>query len=230
MRWIEIDLTATECDESVCKLLEAVRDRQEELPRLQTDLGIDSPLIVRFMAEQGQRLFRAIQGHVPDSMSFHGQGAIGLHLRVQSKDLSLPWNFLHDGLHFLMERVAICAAPWPLEWDRTSTVLPWVARCSETRLTDDALGPASVSDVVQRFRPDNCAAPEVLFLSCSGNAAVRSYAGQERDSVDQALATSCDGNQLATLHSGTMSPTPADIVRRIIFSGFSLFGKYATCT
>ncbi len=214
MRWIEIDLTATECDDSVRNFLEAVRDRQEELPRLQTDLGIDSPLIVRFMAEQGQRLFHAIQGHVPDSFSFLGQNAVGLHLRVHPRDLSLPWNFLHDGLHFLLERVAVCASPWPLEWDNAAPTLPWIARCAETRLTNEALGTASVSDIARRFRPDNCAAPEVLFLSCSENAAIRSYAGLERDTVGHALATPCGGDQLATLHSGTMSPTPADIVRR----------------
>ncbi len=66
MRWIEIDVTRP-CGET-SELLGVIADRQKELPRLQKDVGLDSPVIVRFFEEQGQLLFRAVQLILSDAL------------------------------------------------------------------------------------------------------------------------------------------------------------------
>jgi len=214
MRWIEIDLTMPHEEETFRERLETVRDRQLELPRLQDDCGLDSPLIVRFMAEQGQRLFRVLQGHVPESLTLEGDDPVGFHLHVKASDLTLPWNLLHDGLRFLLERAAICASTRPLIPETIPGDQPWLARHHETRFTDEALGTSSPDATARRYRPIECADPEVLFLSTGGNASVQIHARQERHIIDSALATSCGGIRLAGLDSEANVLTPAELVRR----------------
>ncbi len=212
MRWIEIDLTSPS---AACReLLDMVRERQRELPRLQQDVGLDSPAVARFLQEQGQLLFRAVQAHRPDAFAAEAGGVEwGRHLVVDAADLDLPWSCLHNGLRPLLEQAPLTASPWGVdatgERDRQ-----WMRRRHETLFTDEVLGSSTAADVAGRFRPEHSAEPEVLFVDGRLSGSGRARSAEESLRVESALEQACEGTRLARLDVPTEAPSPAAIVRR----------------
>ena len=212
MRWIEIDLI--DAPTAVVELLQAARARQEELSRLQTDLGLDSPMITRFLEEQGQLLFRAVQLGSPGAFAADPGTPHAYHLIVSESDLDLPWNCLHNGIRFLLEDAPICASLWGLGPSFESPPLPWMNRWRETSFADDALGDADAAAVARRYRPEDVGEPEILFVNGRADGPGRARAWEERAQLDAALDATCDGVRLARLDAPADPPTPSAIVRR----------------
>lgn len=214
MRWIEID--ATSLDLQARDLLDAVRQRQAELPGLQEDMGLDSPLIVRFLEEQGQLLFRAVTACTPDAFAVEAdQDAepFGYHLRIDAADADLPWSCLHNGLRFVLETAPICAAPWSAATDDAPRPRQWMRRLRESRFAASALGESAPAEVARRYRPEGCADPEILFVDGRRSGAGHARAWEEREDLDAMLEAPAAGSRLATLASPSGTPGPAEILR-----------------
>lgn len=214
MRWIEIDLTRNDDQEAPAArrqldLLCAVRDRQRELPRLQHDAGLGSARVVRFLTEQGRRLFAVVQGRVAAELELGGDEPLGLHLVVDSVDLDLPWTCLHDGLRFLLERMAIVAAPHARD---AGPDTPWRRRRRDAVFAAAALGPDGPGAVARRFRPEGCAEPEILFVAAGQAAHARSR--EEQALLEAALDQHHDGVRLARLQVPVEAPSPSLLLRR----------------
>lgn len=212
MRWIEIDITRP--DETAGELLQAARDRQDELPRLQADLGLDSPMVARFLEEQGQLLFKAVQSGSPEAFAVDFDGPHGYHLIVDQADLTLPWNCLHNGLRFLLEDAPVCASPWSLEDTGTARPHPWLNRWRQTRFTEGVLGEADAAEVARHYRPEDSSEPEILFVNGRVDGPGRARAREESAQLDNALEKTCDGIRLARLDTPEHPPTPSGLVRR----------------
>jgi len=212
MRWTEIDLTHLEgiADD----LLQAVRDRQDELPRLQADLGLDSPMITRFFEQQGRLLFQGVLACVPGAFASETGDDHGFHLIVPDEHLDLPWNCLHNGIRFLLEDAPICASPWSLDHESEARPRQWMTRWRETRFADDALGRAGAADVARRFRPEDCSEPEILFVNGRRDGPGRARAWEEQAQLDSVLQSACDGVRLARLDAPAEPPSPAGLMRR----------------
>ncbi|HPF34048.1 MAG TPA: CHAT domain-containing protein [Candidatus Krumholzibacteria bacterium] len=207
MRWIEIDLTGFLDDDSR-RLLSAVRDRQRELPRLQRDAGLGSAQVVRFLAEQGERLFGVVRGRTDAALDLAGDEPLGLH--VVTEDLDLPWTCLHDGLRFLLERMAITASASA----RSEQTAPWVRRRRDSDFAAAALGPDAPADVARRFRPDGCAEPEILYVAAADAAQARSR--EEQAALEKALDQVHDGVRLGRLKTPASTPSPSLLLKRAV--------------
>ena len=226
MRWLDIDLRRGCGDASVHTFLERAEARRDTLATIQRDAGQNSPQVLSCLEEIGQLLFRAARAadeaaFAPDRQdggtraptplgaSTDNDGP-GYHLIVEDKALDLPWSALHNGLHFLLEQSPICVST------RGSRPVAdadpqhqWMRRWEEDAFTETALGPASVSALIRRYRPEACAEPAILFLDGQGGGTGSAHGRCEHDMVHGALEARSDGQRLARLEAPTGVLTPA---------------------
>ncbi|MBU1072856.1 hypothetical protein KKG45_06390, partial [bacterium] len=204
MRWLDIDIRCGDEGASVRPFLERAQARRDTLAAIQRESGLDSPQVLSCLEEIGQLLFRA--AHAADASAFApdrtdgvtrapaplgsaaGRDVTGYHLVVDDKVLDLPWTALHNGIHFLLEQSPICVST------RSSRPVAgaeaqhqWMRRWEEDAFTETALGPASLGELIRRYRPEACAEPTILFLDGQGGAADSVHGLRERDMVHGAL-------------------------------------------
>lgn len=208
MRWIEIDLTRNP-DDASRTVTDAVRDRQRQLPRQQRDAGLGSAQVTRFLAEQGQRLFGLVRGRAGADLDLTDDAPAGLHLIVEPRDLDLPWTCLHDGLRFLLERMAVIASDRPRAGSGTA---PWARRRQDADFAAAALGPDAPGEQARRVRPDGCAEPEILFVAAGDAARARSW--EEQTALEAALDQVHEGVRLARLHALAGAASPSLLLKR----------------
>ncbi len=226
MRWLDIDLRRGGDEAVVRDFLERARARRDALAGVQRESGLDSPQVMSCLEEIGQLLFRA--AHVADETAFAPdrtdgvtrapaplgapteQDAAGYHLVVSPALLDLPWTALHNGIHFLLEQAPICVSTHGSRpAAELETLPPWLRRWEADAFTETALGPASVSELIRRFRPEACAEPAILFLDGQGGDDGSVHGRRERDMVGGALETLSDGQRLARLETPRDVLTPA---------------------
>ncbi|MBC8425498.1 hypothetical protein H8E07_15370, partial [bacterium] len=226
MRWLDIDLRRGGDEAVVRRFLERARARRDALADIQKASGLDSPQVLSCLEEIGQLLFRAARAadeaaFAPDRTdgvtrapaplgATTEQDAPGYHLIVDRALLDLPWTALHNGIHFLLEQAPICASTHGSRPAAELETLPaWLRRWEADAFTETALGPASVSELIRRFRPEACAEPAILFLDGQGGDDGSVHGRRERDMVGGALETRSDGQRLARLETPPGVFTPA---------------------
>ena len=244
MRWIDIDLHSGTLASGPAVSLERTAARLEQLADLQRREGLDSPVLLRFMATIGQQLFRAVassrhDAFAPDCDSCGakeppwpgqdaGQSMVGYHLIVDQAWLGLPWTWLHNGLHFLIEKSPICVDAGGSDPANNSD-RPWIRRRSDIVFAAEALGPEPLSAVVARLRPEGCAEPEILFLNGSGPAAASVKSRGEVVLVREALENTISGCVLARMQKAGSGIAPGELGRLgIRYQGFHFAGTTAT--
>ncbi len=242
MQWLDIDLTRGQDAVTRRGLLDRAHAQRDRLVRLQQTEGLGSPTVHAAVTELGQLLFRAAQtgnptAFAPDRPSVGAaspaltgavaESPIGYHLIVATDDLVLPWSCLHNGLRFVLETAPICA-------DRRSSVKSarrgaWSRRWEDQVQAEQVQGPSRLSEVVRRFRPEDCADPGVLFLDGHGHGDGTMQARLERAMLDEALAQLGDGRRLAWLESPTGAMTPDRLARTgRRYQGFHFSGATAS--
>lgn len=226
MWWQDINLRSVD-DESVASLLARAEDRYAELDDLQQRHGADSPLVLGGLEDVGQLLFRAASGAEPAAFAprsgsgttrspshgrYEDRDAVGYHLVVEPRHLALPWTALHNGVRFLLESYPICASTRGSRPDTTPPAAQsWMLRWHEDVMTEDYLGPVSIRNLVERYRPEPCAEPGICYLS--GWSGVGTHTKIAGDPLAGALETTVDGRRLARLEVPAGAPTPAEVVR-----------------
>lgn len=246
MRWYDIDLTSRNLfkdavkdpqgadppqDENaqVSRLLAAVQARVAQLPSLQNQHGLDSPVVVDFMIEVGQMLFQSVTKIQPDAFSPRRDHAgsenplvgvaetdhvTGYHLCVPPSYLSLPWTWLHNGVGFLLERYAICAAPHRSLLRPEAAGSPWMQRMLALQLEQQIQGVQPLRTLLPRLRPREWAAPEILFVPGHGDTEVRRLIYREALGIKNALGAGALGRPLARLTLPDHTVTPAWLARQ----------------
>lgn len=192
MRWIDIHLpspgTCPQCD----RRLADAEALLAELPRVQQRAGIDDGGVVALMVRVGQALFQAVTSH--DAAAFRpdtnreggvvaatGQAEVdcllGYHLVADPGQLHLPWQWLHNGVEFLITRWPICAAAHGSRVPAVDPERVWMHRFTEE------LFAAQGARMIDGGRP----APEILFVPGHGDDSVRRLMFREAEGIEIAL-------------------------------------------
>ena len=246
MRWIEIDIRdrrlpprATACCEQAALQLAMLEDG-----RLRH--GLNDPTLEHSAAAIGQLLFRAVteidrnafaadRGAAgPREPSWPGSAhpPFGYHLILPAALLGLPWNWLHNGLRFLIEDGPISVAPTGLGGpEEPEAPSAWRRRRDDVMLAREALGPETLAAAIGRLRPADCAEPEILFLAGGGRARPPVGGKEEAKRVRDALETIASGPLLARLAMPDRDPAPGELIRRIArYQGIHYAGRTASPT
>ncbi len=243
MRWIDIDLqTPARCRAAAPRLTEAAA-RTAALPALVEQAGPDTPAITREMAAVGQLLFRAVTRADPRAFAPDAQGAgasdarigvaeadgvLGYHLVARPDDLALPWNWLHNGLGFLLAQHPICAGPAGTWATFAQPNRPWLGRHREAALGELAGGAQPLPHLLSSLRPAEAGAARILFLAGHGDAEVWPLLYREAEAIDTALSGPLPANPLARLHVPAAAMTPGSLARaRWSWQGFHFAGPTA---
>lgn len=143
--------------------------------------------------------------------------------------LGLPWTALHNGIHFLLEQSPICVSTHGSRpADDARPQRQWMRRWADDAFTEAALGPASLGELVRRYRPEACAEPAILFLDGQGGDAGSAHGRREHDMVDGALEVRGDGQRLARLETPAGALTPAILAATAhTYKGFHFSGATA---
>jgi hypothetical protein len=213
MRWIDIDLSNGHSNQDTRDLLERAAAISGDLCRMQEEQGHDSPYIMRALENIGLNLFHACQSISPDAFLptedrkgtidpaisdlESSSASVGYHIIVDHPYLLLPWSSLHNGVNFIIEQFPVCVAQTPSDHAARAGT-SWARRREEIAFTQQALGPVSLDEIIARMRPEDCAAPEILYL------------GQNRsqNSEGPLLADSLNSTSHGRLASFCVQPTP----------------------
>jgi hypothetical protein len=224
MRWLDIDLRTDQDSAKAGPELDRARLLRDRLDAAQLDYGLDSPLVSSLLQELGQTLFQAVNEYRPGAFAPDGNEPgtsmprfddgsgpdTGYHLIVDEDALDLPWNCLHTGLSHLLEAAPICASGGG---SRPDGRRQWMRRWEDLVFSEQALGPASLGEMVRRFRPEQCAEPGILFLDGRGERSGSLHTQLEREMVGTALEHRGDGQLLAWLETPPGPMTPARLQR-----------------
>jgi len=243
MRWIDIPLTGPDIRPEWESLLDEASACANEMPELQKSAGLDSPLIVRRMAEVGQMLFHAITqtdpggfrprrehegGVTPHVGVTEADYVTGYHIIAPPQYVGLPWTWLHNGLTFLLEQYTICSSTNGSRLPAAPDVTPWMTRLREANLTQQIRGERPLRSTLLRLRPEMCDDPEILFVPGHCEDEIRRLIYREADGIKRALAASSLGRPLARLSVLTEAVTPALLTRRSsMYQGLHFAGPTA---
>lgn len=244
MRWIDIDLGTSTRSAGTAACLEHASARLEQLPMLQRREGLDSPVLLRFMATIGQQLFRAVTASRRDAFApddgasgaseppWPGRtgrpDAVGYHLIVDENWIGLPWSWLHNGLRFVIETAPICVGTFGSD-PAAGPDRAWCRRRGDVLLAGEALGPEPLARVLDRLRPAGCAEPEILYLTGTGPSGASARARREAELVGAALTRSPSGRVLASLREPRGGVAPGELGRLgLRYQGFHFAGSTAT--
>jgi hypothetical protein len=243
MRWIDISLTGPDSRPEWESMLDEATACANEMPELQKCNGLDSPVIVRRMAEVGQMLFHAITqtdpsvfqprrehegGITPHVGVAEADYATGYHIIAPPRYVGLPWTWLHNGLSFLLEQYTICCATSGSRLPAAPDVAPWMTRLREANLTQQIQGEQPLRSTLPRLRPEMCADPEILFVPGHCEDEIRRLIYREADGIKRALAAGSLGRPLARLSVLTEAVTPALLTRRsALYQGLHFAGPTA---
>jgi hypothetical protein len=220
MRWLDINLPEPGNHPSMDEAVADVRARYATLPEIQQRDGLDAVTVTSIMDEIGCRLFQAVREVAPKAFVPERQAAeelpaigaaahddlVGFHLVVPGAWRDLPWNWLHNSLHFLQERHPLC-------WSGGSARLPaagrpWMERLNGSRYVLDADGNPSARAALARLRADRVGRPDILFVAGHSEEVIRSLIYREADAIAMALAGAPLGPDLAHLELPEQAVTP----------------------
>ncbi len=193
MRWIDVPLpTPAVCPETDRLLVEA-RAVNDTIPALQQRHGLDTPPVVQRMEQVGHLLFRAVVAHDPAAFRPDTDRAgastpacgqpdadqlLGYHLVTNSEGIGLPWQWLHNGVSFLLENGPVCAAEHGSRVPEVDAPRLWMQRHSDALFTDGQAAATARS------------CPEILFVPGHGRDEIRRLIFREAEGIDGALQTS----------------------------------------
>jgi len=213
----------------ISRLLAAVQARAAQLPSVQDQHGLDSPAVVDFMSKVGQMLFQAVTQVQPDAFSpqpdhegtenplvglAETDHVAGYHLCVPAPYLGLPWTWLHNGVGFLLERYAICAAPHRSLLRPGAAGSPWMKRMLALQLEQQIQEVQPLRTLLPRLRPREWAAPEILFVPGHCDEEVRRLIYREAQGIKNALGAGALGRPLARLTLPDHAVTPTWLARQ----------------
>ena len=193
MRWIDVPLPDPGTCPETDRLLAEARVATEAIPVLQERHGIDSPAVTRRLEQIGGLLFQAVTAPDPGAFrpdadragaanpapaSVDGDHGVGYHVVTRTDQAGLPWQWLHNGVAFLLETCGVAAATHGARVPELDPPRLWMQRHSDTLFTTGERA------------DDHRAQPEILFVPGHGRDEIRRLMFREADGIDHALASS----------------------------------------
>ena len=144
MRWIDIILPEPENHQKLDTLLSQAAQQMDLLQEIQERDGLDNVSVVQHMALVGGTLFQAVTEIEPlafhtseDKPSFclpdlgdpHHDNLVGFHLVLAAEWAKLPWNWLHNGIEFLLAKHPIVTSDKSARIPQDQPLRPWMQRC-----------------------------------------------------------------------------------------------------
>ncbi len=232
MRWIDIILPEPETNQKLDTMLAEAARGLEELELIQQRDGLDNVSVVRQMAEVGQLLFQGIiavdplafdpaedrkGSRVPLLEDKEHDTLVGYHVVADSTWPSLPWNWLHNGLEFLLEKHPIVASSQGSDIPVGNTGRPWMERCRRAEFLVGDDGSSALVETLDQLRPEDQTSPEFLFVPGHTDDKIRRMIFREAEAIEGALsAASSVPRPLARIHVPPTPVTPGQL------SGLSL--------
>lgn len=220
MRWLDINLPEPGIRPHLDAAVADARALYATLPDVQQRDGLDAVTVTSIMDDIGCRLFQAVREVAPKAFTPERQAAeelppigapahdelVGYHLIVPAAWRDLPWNWLHNSLHFLQERHPLC-------WSGSSARLPatgrpWMERLNGARYVLDADGNPSARAALARLRADGVGRPDILFVAGHSEEVIRSLIYREADAIAMALEDAPLGRSLASFAMPEQALTP----------------------
>ncbi|MHB8078680.1 MAG: hypothetical protein ACYDIE_05455 [Candidatus Krumholzibacteriia bacterium] len=211
MRWIDIDLADPERRRAAAPLLDRAAAGAAAVPSLQERAGVDSPAVTREIVAVGQLLWQAVLAVDPLAFSpardcaggldaqvgvTEADHGYGYHLVVAPSELTLPWNWLHNGLGFLLAHHPLAAGTTGTWAALGAPTRPWMGRHRDALLAELVQGGAPAP---RRRAGAGATAARILFLAGHCEAAVRPLLYREAEAIDDALGAAALAPALAAL-------------------------------
>ncbi len=226
MRWIDIILPETKTNQEFDKFMAEALYLSSDLLVLQEQHGLDSPKVVDKMAEVGRRLFQALTSHDAQAFTPAENAAtiqtpqvgipehdelVGYHIVTDSEYAAIPWTWLHNGLEFVMEKHPICTATTASTVPEATSQRPWMSRWVRADFLVDEAGDSDLYNTLDQLRPENLAAPEILFVPGHTDEKIKRLIQREAEAIQGALRHNQLGQNLANLDLPEKSITPSEL-------------------
>ena len=208
MRWIDIILPEPATHRKLDSLMAKASSQLDGLELIQQRDGLDNITVVEQMAKVGRLLFQGVTA--VDSEAFHPasvQGGcsvppladkehdelVGYHLVVPPCWTHLPWNWLHNGVGFLLGKNPIVTSGLVSSLPAGALLRPWMQRCRRAEFLVDDEGANNLAGILDQLRPHDQSAPEFLFVPGHTEERIRRMIYREGEAITSAL----DGTNLA---------------------------------
>ncbi|MBD3221993.1 hypothetical protein GF314_12210 [bacterium] len=186
MRWIDIVLPPRGTCQETDRRLDEARALVDGIPALQDRHGLDAPAVTGEVERIGRLLFQAVTAHQAGAFRDdpHRDGAttpgkidrVGYHIVAADDRVGLPWQWLHSGMGYLIERSPIASADHGSHPTNADPMRVWMHRQQDALLDPDHVG------------HDDRTQPEILFVPGHGKDEIRRLMFREAEGIDHALA------------------------------------------
>ncbi|MFT5232066.1 MAG: hypothetical protein ACI9UQ_000084 [Candidatus Krumholzibacteriia bacterium] len=229
MHWIDIKLPEPGIHPQMDKLMSAALGKMARIAEIQARDGLDASSMLGVFSAVGQDLFHAVTAFDPEAFSPDRSSEDGpaLHLGDSEHDklrgyhivtdpevVDLPWNWLHNGVGFLLEKHPITTGTSISQMPGKSTQRPWMQRFlrSEYLIGDD--GSSDLKAILPQLRPQNTARPQMFFVPGHTDRKLRRLIYREAEAIQGALSSGCHGELLADMEIQADPITPNDLYER----------------
>jgi len=223
MRWFDIILPEPGTDQSLDRDLAEAAALAARYPQVQQRDGLDAASLLPVMEQTGRCLFEALSRTVPRAFDRTRPAATvdapdvgeaahdnltGFHLVVDGQWLGLPWNWLHNGLHFLLEQHPLCASLRPAALPPTPARRPWMQRQVRAGFLVGDGGAQDLRAVRDQLQAPDARLPELLFIPGHTDPQMRRLIYREAEAIAEALGDGLPGRPLACLEVPVDAVTP----------------------
>lgn len=224
MRWFDIILPEPGTDQRMDRRLADAASKAGRFRQIQQREGLDASALMPAMVQTGQLLFEAVTGAVPRAFD-HSRpaasirvpavgdeahdGLTGFHLVLDPRWLGLPWNWLHNGLDFVLEQHPLCAGLRPAALPPERTRRPWMHRQLRAAYLVGDGGAQDLRAIRDQLQAPDARLPEILFVPGHSDPKLRRLIYREAEAIAEALGTGIGGRPLARLEVPVDAVTPS---------------------
>jgi hypothetical protein len=226
MHWIDIILPEPGIHQDHDLLVTEAIYLLSDLPDIQEKQGLDSRAVMDVMREVGQKLFQSLlvqndqafnpekasnRTSVPVLGSAEHDNLQGYHVVTSEQNIGLPWQWLHNGVEFLLEKHPICTSVLPSALPDADEARPWMQRQMRAQFMVGDNGDESLKAILNQLRPGKTAEPELLFVAGHTDEQIRRLMFREAEIISGSLERCQLGETLAEIHIPTKSLTPSEL-------------------
>jgi hypothetical protein len=223
MRWFDIILPEPGTNQGLDHDLAEAAALAARFPHVQQRDGLDAASLVPVMEQTGRCLFEALTRAVPRAFDRTRPAATvdapdvgeaahdnltGFHLVVDEQWLGLPWNWLHNGLNFLLEQHPLCASLRPSALPPIQARRPWMQRQVRAGFLVGDGGAQDLRAVRDQLQTPGVRLPELLFIPGHTDPQMRRLIYREAEAIAEALGDGLPGRPLAHLDVPADAVTP----------------------